>query len=562
MELKPTNSINGRRIRQALALGIFCLGSGLGFAQEAVEPIEDGPQEEEVQPQLTCFTAVGPLYHNLEQVRELFGQWVEFGGDHVNWVDSLGGALAIEFGAGDLDLLPLKQRRTVLLIGALDGRSVAGTEAVLHAASGLLQGLQTLRPDLCFLLVPCASADGLALVDSGQGRGGRDLDGDGLVLQMLVEDKQGPWTPSIDARFMGRAKAGDAPRYAILPEGATQGDAGSIRDLEQHFPLISRRGVGGSWKQQDVGTQGVPHALRQYLLERQSALVLSFQGNHGGLAYPGASVNPPWEELPDAGLYQHLAQAFRKATGRTHAPAQSLLQARGGVEKGSFIDWCYSVPGVIAVEIAPWGMGGEPSEARLQSLATAQDVWDFRPQMDESAKRWAHWLDDKRGGMGFAEWRPVVLPSGETRLVGGWKPRTFWNPPEDELPTALNGLDVFVGELVEHLPYLELCDVSVRREGELCRVSARLRCVGAIPLQSQTRGRWGGADRDGDAWLNIQVPGVMQLIAGPERSDFSNLSPGARSEPVNWLLHAPEGARLGVSFGLNGLELGLQELAL
>ncbi len=81
-------------------------------------------------------------------------------------------------------------------------------------------------------------------------------------------------------------------------------------------------------------------------------------------------------------------------------------------------------------------------------------------------------------------------------------------------------------------------------------------------MQSQTRGRWGGADRDGDAWLNIQVPGVMQLIAGPERSDFSNLSPGARSEPVNWLLHAPEGARLGVSFGLNGLELGLQELAL
>ncbi|MCP5024518.1 MAG: hypothetical protein GY930_22475 [bacterium] len=558
MEPKPTNPINGWRIRQALTLGVFCLGSALGFAQEAVEPVEVGQQEE----QATGFMAAEPVYHNLEQVRELLGQWVEFGGDHVNWVDSLGGALAIEFGAGDLDLQPLRNRRTVLLVGGLDGRSVAGTEAVLHAGSRLLQGLQTLRPDLCFLLVPCASADGLALVDNGQGRGGRDLDGDGLVLQMLVEDKLGSWTPSLDARFMIRAKAGDTPRYAILPEGATEGDAGPITDLEHHFPLVSRRGVGGGWKQQCVGTQGVPHALRQYLLNRQNALVLSFQGNHGGLAYPGASANPPWEELPEAGLYQHLAQAFRKATGRTHAPAQSLLQARGGVEKGSFIDWCYSVPGVMAVEIAPWGMGGDHAGAELQPLTTAQNVWDFRPPMDESARRWAYWLDNERGGMGFAEWRPVVLPSGETHLVGGWKPRTFWNPPEDELATALKGLDVFVGELVEHLPYLELCDVSVRREGELCRVSARLRCMGAIPLQPQSHGLWGGAGRDGDAWLNVQVPGVMQLIAGPERSEFSDLSPGARSEPVNWLLHAPEGARLGVSFGLNGLQLGLQELSL
>ncbi len=543
-------------MRLAMALGVLGMGSGVGDGQEEV----DGGAPDKVE--ATRFAPLDPAYHSIEQVRGVLEQWVELGGENVRWVDTLGGALAVEFGAGDLDLRPLDERRTVLLVGGMDGRSVAGTEAVLHAGLRLLQGLESLRPDLTFLLLPCASTQGLALVDQGLGSGGRDLDGDGLVLQMLVEDQEGPWTPSVDGRFLCPAKPGDAPRFRRLPEGAEGGIGHAAFDLEQQFPLLSQAGTEGDWKLRGGDSQGVAQALRRYLLQKQSALVISFQGNHGGLAYPGASANPPWETIPDLGLYQQLGRVFRRATGRSQAPVLPLLQARGGEERGSFVDWCYAVPGVMAIEVAPWGMGLDGTEFEEQSLVTEQDAWDFRPPMDESSRRWAHWLDEKRGGMGFADWRPIVNSSGESSLVGGWKPKTFWNPPEDELPDALRGLDLFVSELVEHLPYLELCDVSVVREGELCRVSARLRCVGSLPLRTQAYGRWGGADHDGDAWLKVQVPGVVQLIAGPERSCFMDLSPGGRSKPVNWLLHAPEGARLDVSFGLSGAELGHKELSL
>ncbi|MBL4771463.1 MAG: hypothetical protein JKY61_10065, partial [Planctomycetes bacterium] len=480
----------------------------------------------------------------------------------VRWVESMDGALAIEFGAGDLRMRPLERRRAVVIVGGLDGRSMAGSEAVLHAGYRLLTGLKNLRPDLTFLLVPFASPEGLARVNRGQSAGGRDLDGDGYVLQMLVEDPEGPWTPSLDARFLCRARSGDAPRYQRLTEGAPTGDVGQPFDLERDFPLLSGAGIAQPIRNKKDGEAALTTALRQYILARPCALVVSFQGNHGGLAYPGASSQPPWESLPDLALFENLGGAFRSATGRTRAPVFSISKAREGVEKGSFVDWCYAVPGVLAFEVAPWGVGLREGEYEAVREIGGEDAWDFRPSMHERDRRWATWLDDELGGEGFAEWQPVLLSDGETCQVGGWKPKTYWNPPESALAGALERLDEFVWELVNRLPYLELCDVSVKREQELVTVSARLRCVGALPMQPQTFGLWAGSGEAGSAWLEVLAPQSARRITGPDRQSFPRLDSGGRSATVSWLFHAAEGARLKVEFGLGKTRLGSKELVL
>lgn len=556
MELEATNRLTGPRARWALALGMLFLGHGWAQDLASSETVDPAP----VALEASAFAAPGTKYHGLQSTRDLLAQWVEFGGENVRWVESFGEVPAIEFGGGDANLQPLAQRRTVLLIGGLDGRSVAGGETVLRAGHRLLAGLDDLRPDLAFLLVPWASPQGLAQVDRGQVGAGMDLDGDGLVLQMLIEDSDGPWTPSQDPRFLCAAEPGDAPRYQRFTEGSDQERLDLAFDLEEHFPLLTN--TGEALRQPGGSEGGVAHALRSYVLERPCALVVSFQGNHGGLAYPGAATNPPWQTLPDAGLYRNLGRAFRETTGRSAAPVQSLLQARNGVEKGSFVDWCYAVPGVVAFEIAPWGVGLQGEDRQGPDLGASRDPWDFRPEPDGRARHWAHWLDEARGGMGFSEWRPVITPAGKKCLVGGWLPKTFWNPPPDDLAGAMQGLPEFMDELVQRLPYLELCDVLVEREGELCTVSARLRCVGSIPVQPQVFGRWAGSVDCGSSWLRMEVPQTVERIAGPGEQGFPKLSSGGRTREVRWLLFAPEGARMDVRFGLGATELGHKELVL
>ncbi|MDF1839570.1 MAG: hypothetical protein P1V35_17000 [Planctomycetota bacterium] len=540
-------------MRWALVLGTLCFSPSWAWALETIA-------QDQVVQEPGDFAGPNQGYHGREAVRELLAGWVSTGGDNVRWVESFGGVPAIEFGAGDVNRRPLVQRRTVLLIGGLDGRSVAGGESVLHAGHRLLSGLDTLRPDLAFLLVPWASPEGLEQVDRGRVESGRDLDGDGLVLEMLVEDPQGAWTPSLDARFLCAAQDGDAPRYNRLAEGAgLQGDA-RVVDLDAAFPLLT----SGGETRRSAGMDQAPviQELMRYVLERPCALVVSFQGNHGGLAFPGAAAQPSWGTLPDAGLYGNLGRAFQNITKRPGAPVQSLWQARAGEERGSFVDWCYSVPGVVAFEVAPWGMGLKEVDLEGLDRDRMRGAWDFRREPDGRGAHWAHWLDEARGGMGFAEWRPVVTPDGEKCLVGGWKPRTYWNPPEDELAGALEGLPDFVEQLVGQLPYLELCEVSVVREGELCTVTARLRCVGAIPMQPQVFGRWSGSGVKGSAWVRMESPQTVERIAGPREQIFPRLESGGRTQEVRWLLFAPEGARMDVRFGLGETELGHKELVL
>lgn len=554
MELGVRSRWIGPRMRWALAVGALCTGPS--WTQGV------GPEGEPVQVESSAFEAPGSDYHDGPAINALLDRWVEQGGGNVRRVEGLGAAPAIEFGAGDLKRRPLAKRRTVLLIGGLDGRGVAGGESVLHAGHKLLADLEDLRPDLAFLLVPWASPEGLSLVDRGQVASGRDLDGDGLVLEMLVEDPAGPWTPSRDPRFLCAAEPGDAPRYVRVPEGGDVAGGNRPHDLEVGFPLLSLDGRAEVLGFEDGPGGDVVRGLMDFVLGRPCALVISFQGNHGGLAFPGAAAATPWAELPDGALYRNLGRAFRSSTGRAGAPVQSILEARGGVERGSFVDWCYAVPGVVAFEIAPWGMGLSGADDQDNASMASRDAWDFRREPDGRGGLWAHWLDEVRGGTGFSEWRPVVTAGGNSCLVGGWKPRNFWNPPQEELAGALKGLPEFVHDLVQRLPYLELCDVLVEREGELCTVTARLRCVGSIPMQPQVFGRWAGMGDGGSAWLAADLPKTVERIAGPGKQVFPRLESGGRSLQVRWLLFAPEGTRMAVSFGLGATELGHLELVL
>lgn len=471
---------------------------------------------------------------------------------------------ALEFGA--LGPLPLEERPTVLLIGGLDGRSLAGGEAVLGAAHTLLAQATALPANATFIAVPWAAPEPLSRSESGIGDGrnsrptdddrdGRldddppdDLDGDGMILEMLIEQPDGPWVRGGDGRFLVPAQPGAGTRYVWTREGRDDDGDGRFNEdglggvvLDRNFPVHRE----GPWRDPSVGqlpmSEDLVRALADLARSRRTVLVLLFQGNHGALATPNAPA------AEDAQVYRRVTEAFLAATGRSQSGPLTMSEAQRVPCPGAAIDWFHEVLGALALEVAPWGPmveSGGPVVAQSAQFSAGETggaprALEARPRLGEREQAWAAWLDNTRGGLGFVDWQPVELGGGRQGLVGGWQPFTIQNPPPETLPTALEGLPQFVADLGASLPRLEIRATSTR-DGDLCRVSAQVKNLGLLPT-----GLVG--TRAAPLTLDLKLPAGARLVAGETRVRFDRLLGRELSAQVDWVVIAPAGSVLRLS---------------
>jgi hypothetical protein len=485
---------------------------------------------------------------------------------------------ALLFGAEGA--LPLPERPCVLLLGALDGESPTGALAVLQTCAELLREPPNLPSGVTFAAVPWASPEAMELTLQGRSADGRntrpvdedrdgrvdedgpdDLDGDGQILQMLVEDPEGPWIRPANQRLLARARPGDAPRYSLTLEGKDDDGDGQYNEdgpggvvLDLNFPV----GRTGPWQDNLGGVLPLSEALSRtyadFALTRRAAIVILFQGNHGRLAIPGgskASTANGWMPEADRSVFERVNSSFLGATARRSLPLATLLECRGHERRGAALDWFYSVAGALAVEIAPWGPALDapgdtgPKNARFDN----QKVENGREPLDGVSPEdlaWARWLDDTRGGLGFVDWHPVDLGNGAQALVGGWEPGARTSPPPENLARALQGLADFARRLSAGLPRLELRVAEASRDGEVCRIRARVANAGALPTGLSISDRRAGAV---GAWLELKLPPGAKLIAGSERCTLARLAGGGISRECEWVVVAAPGSAFSLSAG-------------
>jgi hypothetical protein len=531
-------------------------------------------------PAAPAFPAFEPKYRTLDSVQLLLAEWTKLRADLAHPLAY--GALAdgrplpaLEFGAPGA--VALDQRPTVLLLGGLDGRSLAGGEAVLACASELLREPEKLPPEIAFLAVPWASPEALELYQSGRAIDGRnarpqdedrdglldedgpdDLDGDGLLLQLLIEDPTGPWARAADPRFLVRAGPGDAPRYLLTMEGRDDDGDGRFNEdgpggvvLDLNFP-VGRR---GPWTGELNGalpmSEPLTRSLADLALKRRVALALFFQGNHGELAIPGGfaaqGAGPALVEAADRPVFERATALFRQATGRHQSGLLTLRGARGSERRGAALDWFYAVTGALSLELAPWGprieMGGEGGgevAAENARFPTEPASSVLAPAAAEEDRAWAAWLDNTRGGLGFVDWHPVELGGGAQGLVGGWERNTRFDPPPESLARALRGTPEFVKALASALPRLEIRVQEATRDGEICHLRARVRNLGALPTGLAVSARRNRALTP--LALELELPAGSRLIAGQERCALGRLLGGELSADCEWIVLAPAGS--------------------
>jgi hypothetical protein len=538
-------------------------------AASEVQPAaaEEGSAETDARP---------PTYSFLESRETLLSAWETSGiVKPLELGTSSGGRelFAVQFGKAGPE--PLVSRATIFLIGGLDGVSLAGSQAVISVVDALLAAPDRLPDDATFIAIPWANPDGLARWRSlgcGGGRNDRsidddgdervdedgpdDLDRDGLVLEMLIEDPNGPWARAVDGRLLRPARDGEAPRYLRMREGRDDDGDGQFNEdgpggvvLDHNFPV----GWVGSWKGVDAGPWPLSEpdalALAELALARRTAVVLVFQGNHGGLASPGGMlVRDGQLALPlaeDGPTYKALVQLFTKLTGRDQEQPLHLFEARGEAWPGSAVDWFYGALGALAMEVGVWGPDVQDDGRETVAAQFLKEGLAGRPEADleipPAELAWARWLDETRGGIGFVDWQPVDLGVPRAAWVGGWEPHTCFNPPADLLPEVTQGLGGFVLEISKNLPRLEIELREAKREGRVCLLRARVRNGGSL-----ASGVGPGAENRG-ARLRLELPQGVALLAGELEVSLGHLPGRGTSPEYVWLLTAPEGSVFRIS---------------
>lgn len=365
-----------------------------------------------------------------------------------------------------------------------------------------------------------------------------DLNGDGWITAMRVEDPTGKWMPHpADSRVLIEAdpKKNESGRYLLYTEGVdNDGDKkwnedgpGGV-DFNRNFSFRYAFFTPGAGPHQVSEIES--RAVADFAFEHPGiAVVFSFslQDNLLETWKPGNDGDKIKTAVlsADSDPLNYLAEQYRTLHGGTDWPSP----AKG---EGAFADWAY-------FHFGRWSL-------------SARGWWI--PKLDPEKKEGEKPVDEKRGADdlnalrwfalkqvdGFVDWTTIEHPDfpGKKVEVGGFKPLLRSNPPAAELP-ALAGKHVqFLGKVGELMPRLELETPKVESLGNgVFRVTARALNTGYLPTMS-AMGRTSRLLNT--LQLKITLPEGAKLITSSPRLAIEPLAGKGGSREHAWLINAAE----------------------
>jgi hypothetical protein len=413
--------------------------------------------------------------------------------------------------------------------GNIHGGELLGGEAALHFIDTLLAGygndpeITEMVDTTAFYVVPVVNPDGRAIsVDTPENhrwnarpfdedRDGlvdedppEDVDGDGRLLDIRVQDPRGPWKASPeDPRAMVRRGRGDreGPFYQIFPEGLDNDGDGEVNedriggiDLNRNFPA--------NWSAAQFGSGPFPlsepetWALVNYITARSNIAAIHTYHTSGGLILRFPTLADQDWSFPATDLedYREIAADGVELTGYANfAFEKEAIVDLMSPGHGVFNDWASKEFGVYAITTEMWRNGfGEGDAARFR------------------------WNDDVLGGAGFVGWheleneqlRETVLalipplpaggggrapggggqvdaPAGEPLIeIGGWDRFSVSNPPEHLIAEELERNTRWVLSFARKVPRMAIVEATAMQVGGvegLFAIQASVANVGWMP---------------------------------------------------------------------------------
>ncbi len=430
----------------------------------------------------------------------------------------------VEIGAGSEE--DRITRPALLVVAGIEGNDLVGPFAVLswidRLAKQYREGSPTtdllntttvyvvpcLNPDAtnCFFTVPKIERningtpndedhDGLRDED-----GCEDLNGDGLITLMRVEDKEGQYiTDPNEPRLLLKADPlkGEVPVWKLLTEGIdndrdkrwNEDGPGGV-NFDRNFPCNYR------YFAPDAGVHPVSEnetrALADFVVAHPNVgIVLTYGAADNLRKTPPSGPPAPRSKATDAindkdiGYYETIGKVYRAKLG--------LKKDLEGIShSGTFGDWMCFHRGRLSLAARPWDPGVEietskspkdkdPNDANVPGAKKMSDEGQDRRGKEEREQ--LKWFDEHAPDA-FIAWQTVEHPDfpGRKAEVGGWHPFARTNPPAGMIEEVAARHGEFLTDVAGRLPRIQVAKIECRLLADsLYEIEILVTNVGFLP---------------------------------------------------------------------------------
>lgn len=275
----------------------------------------------------------------------------------------------------------------------------------------------------------------------------QDMDGDGRILNMRIEDPNGGWKVSEqEPRLLMKREPSESggKYYRLLPEGIFHNfDPLTLKGRRIKEGLDFNRNFPSQWRVESEQHGAGPYptsepeirALVQAIVDRPNICGAVTFHTFSGVHLRPPSTKPD-DDIPaeDLWLYKEIGKKGEEITG--YPAISNYHEFRyhpKEVITGVFDDWMFEHRGVFAWTTEIW------SPQRQAGITDYKYIDWFRdhPHADDIAL--LKWSDEKLGGKGYVDWYEFDHPQLGKVELGGWDSHfAFRNPPPDFLEAEIS----------------------------------------------------------------------------------------------------------------------------
>jgi murein tripeptide amidase MpaA len=357
-----------------------------------------------------------------------------------------------------------------------------------------------------------------------------DIDGDGRILQMRIEDPNGLWKAHPDApHLMVRREPTEVggTYYRILPEGRYDDyDGYTLKIKRPKQTLDLNRNFPASWRQEFEQQGAGPYPTSEPEIRAVVDFVVTHPNITGGTAFHTWSgvLLRPFEHQPDDEMdaedlwfYQ---RAGKKGTELTGYPAISVFHEFRYHPKsviGGTFDWIYEHLGIFSWVVEIW------SPMREAGITDYKFIDWFRDHPIDDDLKLYRWSEETLNGAAHRPWRAFDHPQLGKVEIGGWdRFHAFGNPP---LPLLAREIAKFPRWLLWQAlcsPKLEIVDAKADAVGDgTWKITLVVQNTGWLPTYVSKRALARKTVRGIVA--EIDVPPGGKLVAGKQKDDVGQL---------------------------------------
>lgn len=439
-------------------------------------------------------------------------------------------------GQRDIWLLTLgkgdtSEKPALLIVAGLDGSHLAGTETAIKMAERMLahtsnDSLAHLLDKKTVYIIASANPDaqeqwaaklrysrnvnGLEYDNDRDGRMNEDpfedLDGNGLITMVRVEDPTGTHTVSKgDSRVMVKADPakGEQGNYILISEGTDNdkdgkfnedGDGGVNIDRNFTFDYPIFTDDSGDYAASEPETR----AVLDFLYNTANIFaVLTFGPNNNLTQAPkfekskttGRIITGPMEK--DVAVMAQVSGLYNSIVSQG---GKELPQSRG-----SFSQTAYYHAGRFSFSTPGWWV--HKAESEKDTVPKPDEPGSTGPrkkekkEVDNEDVQFLKWADNENVTDVFVPWQEIQHPDfpGKKAEVGGIAPYAKWNPPVKYLDETAKSHLTFISGLGMQMPELQLVNVRAESLGNgVSRVTAQIVNKGLLPTSPEigNRIRW------------------------------------------------------------------------